>query len=131
VEETMRKLSMTVSLTAVLLVAGISCCGAEEKLSAEGALTGTLTNKHRIELADNSNDPSAMTVGEFMRDYPRGAPTRMRMFPTKDAMELTVQIDDGKRVKVVQEVEDSRDLEVGSKVSIDTIDGKKKVVAIK
>ncbi len=118
-------------LAALLLAGGISCCVAEDKITAESALTGTLTNKHQIEVGDNSSDPSAITVGEFMHDYPRGAPTRMRMFPTKQVMELTILIDNGKRVKVVQELDDSRDLEIGSKVSIDMIDGKKKVLAIK
>jgi len=118
-------------LAAVLLAGGISCAVAEEKPAAESVLTGTLTGKHQLDVADNSGDPSAMTVGEFMRDYPRGAPTRMRMFPTKPVMELTIRIDDGKHVKIVQDLDDSRDLEIGNKVSIDTIDGKRKVVAIK
>jgi hypothetical protein len=94
-------------------------------------ISGTLSNKHQIEVADNSTDPKAATVGEFMHDYPRGAPDRMRMFPTKQAMELTVRTDDGKRIKVVQDLDDARELEVGSKVSIDTVDGRQKVVAVK
>ena len=95
------------------------------------SVQGTLSYKHQIEVADNSSDPKAMTVGEFMHDYPRGAPDRMRMFPTKQAMELTVKTDDGRRIKVVQDLDDARDLEVGSKVSIDTVDGRQRVVAVK
>jgi len=99
--------------------------------AADPSIQGTLSNKHEIDVADNSTDPKAQMVGEFMHDYQRGAPDRMRMFPTKQAMELTVRTDDGKRIKVVQDPDDARDLEVGGKVAIDTVDGKQKVVAVK
>ena len=99
--------------------------------AADPTILGTLSNKHQIEVADNGSDPKATDVGEFMHDYPRGGPERMRMFPTKQAIELTVHTDDGKRIKVIHDYDEARDLEIGSKVAIDTVDGKKKVVAVK
>jgi len=115
-----------------LLLAALAAAGlASVNAAADPSTQGTLTNKHQIEVADNSTDPKATTVGEFMHDYPRGAPDRTRMVTTKQVMELTVHTDDGKRVKVVQDYDDARDLEVGSKVAIDTVDGKQKVVAVK
>lgn len=113
-----------------LILAALVAAGFASSAAAD-PIQGTLANKHQIEVADNSTDPKAVTVGEFMHDYPRGGPDRMRMFPTKQAMELTVRTDDGKRIKVVQDLDDARDLEVGGKVAIDTVDGRQKVVAVK
>jgi len=113
-------------ILAAFALAGFASFGA-----VADPIRGTLANKHQIEVADNSTDPKAVTVGEFMHDYQRGGPDRMRMFPTRQAMELTVRTDDGKRIKVVQDLDDARDLEVGGKVAIDTVDGKQKVVAVK
>ncbi len=117
--------------TIFLTAAFVAFSAASFTAAADPAIQGTLSNKHQIEVADNSTDPKAATVGEFMHDYPRGAPDRMRMFPTKQAMELTVRTEDGKRIKVVQDLDDARDLEVGSKVAIDMVDGKQRVVALK
>ncbi|HEX8957046.1 MAG TPA: hypothetical protein VF798_12260 [Burkholderiaceae bacterium] len=118
---------MRTILAAILALAGFAGFAA----FADPVVHGTLSNKHRIEVADNSTDPKAATAGEFMHDYPRGAPYRMRMFPTKPAMELTVKTEDGKRIKVTQDLDEVRDLEIGSKVAVDTVDGKQKVIAVK
>ena len=116
------------ALSTLLLAS--ACCGtalADDKPTLEG----TLANKHEVQVANHDLDTSAQTVGEFMHDYPRGAPGRTRMFPTKQAFELTVATNDGKRVKVVQDKEDSDDLQVGDKVAVDTIEGKQRVIAVK
>jgi hypothetical protein len=118
---------MRTILAAAFTVAGFAAFTAV----ADPPVQGTLSHKHQIEVADNSTDPKAMTAGEFMHDYPRGAPYHMRMFPTKQAVELTVQTEDGKRIKVTQDLDDARDLEIGSKVAVDTVEGKQKVVALK
>lgn len=122
---------MRIALSVVLSVALGAGALVSVAATADPLIQGTLSNKHQIDVADNSTDPKAITVGEFMHDYPRGGPYRMRMFPTKQAMELTVKTEDGKRIKVTQDLDDARDLEIGSKVAIDSVDGKQRIVAVK
>lgn len=117
--------AMTVLLATVFAAASIA--------TAAGAtdMEGLLIYKRQQTVADTSMDPGATTVGQFFRDYPRGAPERLPMVPTKEVEMLKVRLANGKRVEVMQDWEDSRDLAVGDKVSIKRVDGKDKVVRAK
>ncbi|MBV8665516.1 MAG: hypothetical protein JO269_03440 [Burkholderiaceae bacterium] len=96
-------------------------------------IEGVLTSKKSIQVADNSTDPKAMTVGEFMHDYPRNAPMRApgHMIPTKDALQLTVTKPDGHRVTVVQDAEDGDNFQIGDKVAIRKVEGNDRVFELK
>ncbi|MBV8636206.1 MAG: hypothetical protein JO002_17060 [Burkholderiaceae bacterium] len=117
--------ALSMILAATLAAAGFTAFGS----SADPLIQGTLSTMRQTEVADIDADPKAHTVGEFMHDYPRASSVRMRNFPTKSVVELTVNTDDGKRIKVTQDATEARNLEVGGKVVIDTVDGKQKVVA--
>ncbi|HSY26722.1 MAG TPA: hypothetical protein VK832_04420 [Burkholderiaceae bacterium] len=94
----------------------------------EASVSGVLLNKHQQTVADTDMDPKATTVGQFFHDYPRGAPGRVPMVPTKEVVTLKVRKANGVQVEIVQDLEDSKDLAVGDKVSIEQVDGKDRVV---
>jgi hypothetical protein len=96
----------------------------------EASVSGVLLNKHQQTVADTDMDPSATTVGQFFHDYPRGAPGRVPMVPTKEVVTLKVRKANGVEVEIMQDLQDSKNLAVGDKVLIEKVEGKNRVVAV-
>jgi hypothetical protein len=88
---------------------------------------GTLIYKHQLTVTDTSRDPAATTVGQFFHDFPRGAPGRLPMVPTKEVAILKVRKANGEKIEIQQNWDDSRDLTVGDQVKIEQVDGEPRV----
>ena len=122
----MRTLNSMASMTILALTGFIAISAAWA--ADETSVSGVLVDKHQQTVADTDMDPKATNVGQFFHDYPRGAPGRLPMVPTKEVVTLKVRKANGAQVEIMQDLEDSKNLTVGDNVLIEKIDGKNRVV---
>jgi hypothetical protein len=120
----------TLTLAAMIVVASLAVSTIAAAVDVAG-VSGVLVYKHQVTIADTSMDPAATTVGQFFHDFPRGAPGRLPMVPTKEAVTLRVRKDNGEKVEVMQDLDDSKNLSVGDRVFIEQVEGKDRVVTAK
>ncbi|HUN93842.1 MAG TPA: hypothetical protein VMU33_17470 [Burkholderiaceae bacterium] len=89
--------------TGTLLSAAIVIAAACMPPLSWADVTGTIVRTKSVQVADTSAVPGAQTFGDYWHAFPSPAPLRLRNTATREAIEITVQTADGRRVRVVQD----------------------------